>query len=171
LRDCARRATGSHRGKARQDDGNSPPSSSPIFWNQPGTGNALTTNYRPCRGPLPEALACSVWASLSRRQGAAVSTWCPCGPGGSVRSRASVDWPADPADQECRSDPWRYSLHGHPFDSNKPIERYRCRTAHGAHRTTSVRVSGGSPLCGPAFPQVDPDRQGEVRRSDAGPSE
>ena len=26
--------------------------------------------------------------------------------------------------------------------------------------TSSVRVSGGSPLCGPAFPQVDPDREG-----------
>src|SRR6266545_1261867 len=150
--------------------GNSPPSSSTIFWNSTGHWQHAHHELSSVPGALfPEALACSVWASLSRRQGAAVSTWCPCGPGGSVRSRASVDWPADPADQECRSDPWRYSLHGHPFDSNKPIERYRCRTAHGAHRTTSVRVSGGSPLCGPAFPQVDPDRQGEVRRSDAGP--
>ncbi len=29
------------------------------------------------RALFPEALGCSVWASLSRRQGAAVSAWCP----------------------------------------------------------------------------------------------
>ena len=42
------------------------------------------------------------------------------------------------------------------------------RTAHGAHHNTSMRVSGSLPLCDPAFPQVGPDRGGEVRRSDAG---
>jgi hypothetical protein len=42
---------------------------------QLGTGNTLTTNYRPSRGPLPEALACSVWSPLSRRQAL------PCPPG------------------------------------------------------------------------------------------
>ena len=29
-----------------------------------------------------------------------------------------------------------------------------------AVENASVRVSGGPPLCGPAFPQVGPDRQG-----------
>ena len=32
-----------------------------------------------------------------------------------------------------------------------------------AHETTSVRVRMGSPLCGAAFPQVDPDRQGRSK--------
>jgi hypothetical protein len=43
---------------------------------------------------------------------------------------------------------------------NKACERHKHPAAHGAHHDTSVRVSGASPLCGAAFPQVNTDREG-----------